>query len=298
MQSPIKLQKNKKTAIGTSYLTAIISITLVLFIVGLFSMMVLYVSKLSNHVKSNVVMYIYLDKNIKKEICDSIEKILLTKRYVPNTGKEIIRFVSKEKAAETFTRQTGEEFAKFLGYNPLRDAFVVKIKYEYANDDSMKFVKKELAGIPGVFETDFQESYIQVVNDNITKIGIILLFFVCILFIIVVILINNTIKLALFSQRFLIKSMQLVGASELFVIRPFIWKAFIQGLSSGILSVILLFLTIRYISEYLEDLKSLQNINEHYIIFGAVIILGVLIAVISSYRAIKKYLKMRLDDLY
>jgi len=275
------------------------SITLALFLIGLFALLMIHSNKLKGQIQEHITIQIYLDKFITENDKIRINKILTQKKYVMKDGDSpMVEFISKEDAAADFIESTGEDFVEFLGENPLRDAFVLNVSPAYQAEDSLKWIEKELSRLDSVFEVVYVQNLVQSINKNITKISIILIGFTGILLITVIVLINNTIKLALFSQRFLIRSMQLVGAKSNFIIKPFLRRAGLQGLISGIFASALLYGLLLYVNRVIEGIEQLQTQEELAFTFGLIVILGLFIAILSTYKAVKKYLKMSLDELY
>ena len=275
------------------------SITLALFLIGLFALLMIQSNKLKGQIQEHITVQIYLDKFITENDKIRINKILSQKKYVMKNGDApMVEFISKEDAAADFIESTGEDFVEFLGENPLRDAFVLNVSPAYQAEDSLKWIEKELSSLDSVFEVVYVQNLVQSINKNITKISIILIGFTGILLITIIVLINNTIKLALFSQRFLIRSMQLVGAKSSFIIKPFLQRAGLQGLISGILASALLYGLLLYVNRVIEGIEQLQTKEELAFTFGLILILGLFIAILSTYKAVKKYLKMSLDELY
>lgn len=296
----VKTRSIKKKKLGNYPHTMVVfSITLALFVIGLFGLLLIHAATLSEKVKENIEMHVYLDRDLTEVQLTRIQKAFAAKEYVAYRGDTAqVRFLSKEEGAKAFLENTGEDFTAFLGDNPLRDAFVLRINAENATSAQLKGIKNDLEGIEGVHEVQYVESLIESINSNIKRISIILLAFAAILVLVVIILINNTIKLALYSQRFLIRSMQLVGATSFFIQRPFLNRAILQGFMSGIFASILLFVLMQYAYHEITELKLLQNNEQTYILMGALIIIGGLIGFFSSYRAVRKYLGMSLDELY
>lgn len=280
-------------------MSVIFSITLALFVIGLFGLLILHSNKLKDSIRENITIQIYLDKFVTENDKIRINKLLTQKKYIAKDGdKSLVEYISKEEAAKLFIESSGEDFIEFLGDNPLRDAFTIKIDPSYQQSDSLKTIETELSKVDSVFEVVYIQNLVQAINKNITKISLILIGFTIILIITIVILINNTIKLALFSQRFLIRSMQLVGAKASFIISPFVRRAGMQGLLSGLIASMTLFALLTYANSVIEELKQLQSINELLILFAFIVGLGMVIGMISTYKAVKKYLKMTLDELY
>ena len=262
--SKTAIKHKKKKQLGSfPYVSVVFSITLALFVIGLFGLLILHSSKLKDSIRDNITIQIYLDKFVTENDKIRINKLLTQKKYVAKDGdKSLIEFVSKEDAAKIFIESTGEEFIEFLGDNPLRDAFTIKIDPTYQQVDSLQNIDSELNKVDSVFEVVYVQNLVQSINKNITKISLVLIGFTVILLITIAVLINNTIKLALFSQRFLIRSMQLVGAKAGFIISPFVKRAGFHGILAGLFASSLLFALLTYTNSVIEELKQLQSQNE------------------------------------
>jgi len=298
VKSPGKFKKKKKLG-HYPYLSVVFSITLALFVIGLFGLLTLHTNKLTNLIKENVEVQIYLNKFTSESEKIKINKTLSAKEYTyfKDDQPQII-FVSKEEAAKQFTEKTGEDPLSFLGENPLLDAFVIKIKPEFQDSQNLNRIKAEIETMNGVFEVSYLESLVTSINENMATLGLILAAFSAILLATVAILINNTIKLALFSQRFLIRSMQLVGAKSSFIRKPFLYRSIFHGIISGMIASGLLIMLLRYAYYYIEDLQLLRDDEKLTILFGGLVLFGAIIGLTSTFRAISKYLKMSLDELY
>jgi cell division transport system permease protein len=292
--------KRKKKKLGSyPFVSVVLSICLALFVIGLFALLVLHTRKLTEIIKENVEMQVYLRKDITDNQRIQIQKTLSAKEYTSKRNDEVqISFISKEDAAQEFIKDTGEDFSEFIGENPLHDAYTIKIAPEYHEDAKMKEIQEDIQSINGVFEVVYLESLVESINKNVTMISFWLLGIALLLLIAVVLLINNTIKLALFSQRFLIRSMQLVGAKRGFIQGPFLKRSIMHGLLAGIFSSGMLYLLLRVANDRIPQLTSLQDETMVLAIFGSLLILGALIGFISTFRAINKYLNMSLDELY
>ncbi len=291
---------NRKKQLGNSpNISVVFSTTLALFVIGLFGLLMLHANQLASLVRENIEIQIFLDRNITENEQIKIQKTLATKDYVLlKNGQPRVSFISKEEAAQKFIKETGEDFIQLLGENPLRDAFVIIIRPEFYETEKLEEIKADIESLGGVFEVAYIESLIDSVNDNLAKISLVLMGFATLLVIVVIILINNTIRLALFSQRFLIRSMQLVGATSGFIRKPFLARFTFQGILSGILASVLLFLLLQYANRVITDLADLQEPEKMYMLFGFLIFLGGFLGLVSAYRSIKKYLKMSLDELF
>ncbi len=297
----MKTQKkyHKKKLGSYPYLNVIFSISIALFVIGLFGLLFLHTSKLTTIIQENVQMQVYLNNSITESQQTKIRQTLGAKPFIlEKDGQPLITFISKDEAAAAFLEETGEDFTDFISDNPLKSAFVINIKPEYQDNNKLSEIAQEIDAQNGVFEVIYKEGYIESINSNLTKISLVLLAFVVILLFVVIFLINNTIKLALFSQRFLIRSMQLVGAKSTFIRRPFLVRSIMYGLISGIVSSAFLYGMMQYANSVIEELASLQDLNKIFILFAGLLIIGMVIGYFSTWRAINKYLKMSLDDLY
>lgn len=290
----------KKKKLGNyPHAMVVFSISLALFVIGLFGMLLIHAGKLSEIVKESIEMQVYLDRNLTQVQLDRLQKTLAAKEYVAYKGDTAqVRFVSKEEGAKAFLDETGEDFMAFLGDNPLRDTYVIRINAESSTSAQLKGIRNDIEGIEGVYEVQYVESLIESINSNIQKISILLIAFAGILVLVVIILINNTIKLALYSQRFLIRSMQLVGATSFFIQRPFLNRAAFQGIISGVVASVLLFALMQYAYREITELSLLKDEEQMYMLMIALIVLGAVIGFLSSYRAVRKYLRLSLDELY
>ncbi len=297
MTREFKVQK--KTLGSYPFISVVFSITLALFVVGLFGLLVIYSGELGRLVRENIKIQIYLKNQLEEKDIKAIEKHLLASPYIlKDKTKKPLLFVSKEEAATQFIKDTGEDFRKFLGENPLRNAFLMAIDPAYQDKKKLAEIKSTLEKMNGVFQVYFVESLIESINKNIAKIGLVLLGLASLLLFVVVLLINNTLRLALFSQRFLIRSMQLVGATRTFIQGPFVLRALLHGTMAGLISCGLLWAVIQYGNHKIEELKLVENKDRILVLLGSLLALGIFVAVISTWRAVHKYMKLSLDELY
>lgn len=290
----------KKKKIG-SYPNAMIvmSLTAALFLIGFCGLLVIQSKKLVSIIRQNIEVRVFINKEVSKAGQDSILRIIQARPFVLNSGEtKAITFVSKEEAAKEFIEGTKEDFATFLGENPLRDSYRVKIQEDYFEEAKLQQIKKELDQVKGVYEVVYQEDLADNINRNVTKIYIVLASFALIMLIIIVLLVNNTIKLAIYSQRFLIRSMQLVGATNGFIQKPYVLRGAIQGLVGGVVAAILLIGLQQLAVRNVEGLALLQEYDKIVILVLSVLGLGVAIGVASTYQSLARYLRMALDDLY
>lgn len=292
--------KFRKKKLGSyPYVSVVFSITLALFAIGVFGTLVIYSKELERTVRENVKIQVYLKNQLTKDQTNKIQTRLKSSYYISKTATDgAIQFVSKESAAKEFIRETGEDFKKFLGENPLRDAYLVRIDPAYHDKVSLAKIKKDTEKLDGVFQVYYVENVIESINDNVTKIGLILIGLVALMLLTVVLLINNTVRLALFSQRFIIRSMQLVGAKRWFIQRPFLFQAMWHGALAGLIACLLLYLLVSFTTQRIADLNLIQNTNRLYLLGGSLLVLGMMVAVASTYRAVAKYLRLSLDELF
>lgn len=281
----------KKTK--TIYVSTVISISLVLLMVGLLGLILVHGRKLSNYVKENIVLNVIINEGTKEVDILQLQKQIEGNNYVKNTA-----YVSKEVAAKNLTADLGEDFIKFLGYNPLLSTIDVYLKADYANNESIEVLSKQLRKNAIINEVRYQKSLVDMINQNIRTISLVILGFGTVLLIIAVALINNTIRLAIYSQRFLIKSMQLVGATRGFIRKPFINYGILHGFIAGLIAIILLLLTLYFAQQEIPELVVLTDMFEFAIVFIGVVAVGILISGISTYFAVTKYLGLKTQDLY
>ena len=265
MEQEVKKRSKKKLGSYPS-VSVVLSITLALFVLGLFGLLIIHTERLTTLIKESIEIQVYLQKDITENQRMKVQKTLSTEPYVlkGQNGPEIV-YVSKEEAALEFKDATGEDFSEFLGENPLRDLLRVKISPPYQQSDSLQHITASINKMGGVFEVAYVANLIDSINQNIAKISLVLAGFALILIFIVILLINNTIKLALFSQRFLIRSMQLVGATSGFIILPFLRRASLYGLIAGILAASSLYALLHYAYQQIEELISSSGFEPFHV---------------------------------
>mmetsp|Transcript_5418 Transcript_5418/g.12030 ORF Transcript_5418/g.12030 Transcript_5418/m.12030 type:complete len:298 (-) Transcript_5418:217-1110(-) len=277
----------------------VLSTTFALLALGLFGLLILHAARLTDIIKENVQVQVYLHKNVTENETIRIGQLLSRKDFVlKKNGRSQLKFLSKEDVAQAFIQTTGENFLKVLHENPLRDIYVVNIVPNNQHKQRLQAIKQELEAISGVFEVDYVISFIDSIHRNAAKLGMLLAIFATSLLVIVSILIGSTIKLAVYSQRFLIRSMQLVGAKVTFIRRPFLARSVLIGLIAGTIANILLILLLYAANRQVEELVKLQEPIQIFMLFGLILGLGVLVSFLGTYRAVNKYINRSLDDLY
>ena len=279
--------------------SVLFSTTLSLFIVGLFGIILIQASSLTKMIRENIEIQVFLDKELSQKQLSDLRKDLAERPFVLRTEDSLyLRFISNKEAAETFIKNTGEDFTEFLEDNPLRDSYVFSVAEEFQSSEQLTLIAKELETQPGVFEVSYMTDLVDSINKNLFKVSLIMGGFILILIVTVIMLINNTIRLALFSQRFLIRSMQLVVATRGFIRKPFLVRAFIFGVLAGVLASSILFALLEYTKGNIEGFAALQNTELMLLLFAALTIMGGLLSGFSTLRAVNKYLNMSLDELY
>lgn len=289
-------EKIVKRRVYASSISTIISISLVLFMLGLVGLIVLTSEKLSVMVKENIGFSIYLKEKTKEVDIMQVKKYLETTKYVKSAA-----YISQEEAVKSLKADLDpeEDFIRFLdGYNPLPASIDIILNAEYANPDSVEWIEGEILRYEVVREMVYDESVMDLVNKNVNKISLFILVFSAMLFLIAMALINNTIRLVIYSQRFTIRTMQLVGATRGFIRRPFIFKGIIHGIFAAIIAIAFLIGTLYMTQREVPELIEIQDIELIGTIFVGVIVAGILISWISTLFAVRKYLKLRTDELY
>ena len=276
-----------------SYFSVVLSITFVLFLLGVLGLFLINGKKIASHFKEQIAMSIYLKDNAK-----DIEITQLQKKIQLDSATKSINFITKEEAAEKYIKDIGEDFLEFLGYNPLLNSIDINFNSNYVNTINLEKRKKEIESIDFVDEVVYDNPLVKLLDENIKKITLILLFITSIFVLIAVILINSSIRLSIYSKRFLIKTMQLVGATKSFVRKPFIWNHVRLGIISSIVSLIALSLIIVQLDNYLPELKILQDANELIFLFIGIISLGIGITALSTFFATQKYLNLKSNSFY
>jgi cell division transport system permease protein len=266
---------------------------LVLFMLGLLGMIILHGKKLSDYVRENISISLMLKEDVSDELVQGYMKRLEKTSYVKQA-----EFISREQAAKELSNELGEDFVQFLGYNPLPATIDIQLRAGYANTDSIARIERQVLSSNLVKEVVYQKSLIDQVNSNISKISLVIVSFSLILMLISIILINNTIKLSIYAKRFLIRSMQLVGATENFIRRPFIQKSILHGIIAAVIADLLLLGTLFVARQRIPEIIALQDFAVFAIFFLGVLVVGVILSAISTWFSVNKFLRMKIDNLY
>lgn len=287
------MKQKKKRAIDVQFVTACISTALVLLLLGTVTLVVLSANSLSQHVRENLELSLLLNDNTTTDDVERIVKYVKTKNYT----KEV-KYISKEQILAEQTSSMGLDPTEFLGYNPYTASIEVKLKADYANTDSIIPIKGKLMRFNQIREISYPSELMNNVNDNIRKISIILLALAVTLSFISFALINNTIRLTIYSQRFLLHTMKLVGASWGFIRRPFILRNLGIGITSGILANGMIAAGIYFLLRYEPQISYLFTIPTLSIVAASVMVFGILITIFCAYISINSFLRMKAGDLY
>ena len=288
-----KKNKSLNKKIVSSSVSVIISLSLVLFVVGLLSLILINAQKLSNYVKENIGFSIMIKEDVKEIEVIEFNKILDAEDFTKST-----RFISKEQATKELEQDLGEDFVNFLGFNPIMASIDVKLNSSYANNDSLQNISSRLEKSDVVYEVFYQKNLIKKLNSNVGKISFFLICISLILFFIAFALINNTIRLSVYSKRFIIRTMRLVGAENSFIQKPFLISGVYQGLYSAIFAIIMLLGSIQLIQ---AETASILNINDLQIIGLVFIVLfcsGIIISGTSTFFAVRKFIYLNEGELY
>jgi cell division transport system permease protein len=282
-----------KRKLRSSYATTIISISLVLFLLGIIGFLLLNASRLSVYVKENLGFTVLIKDNVREAEVMRLQKILNAAPYVRSA-----EYINKERAADVLKGELGEDFVEFLGYNPLLASIEVKLAADWARPDSMARIESQVLSFPEVKEVYYQKNLLEAIHDNVRRISLILSAFSILLLMIAMALINNTIRLSVYSRRFLIRTMQLVGATRGFIRRPFLIKSALHGLAGATVAIILLSAVIYGLSNELNGIIGFSNVLLIGVLFVFVVVTGIVLTLVSTFFAVNKYLRLRTDELY
>jgi len=277
----------------SSSASVVISLSLVLFVIGLLGLVLINAQRLSNYVKENIGFTIMLKEGVNEIEIMNFQKILDAADFAKSST-----FVSKEQATKDLQNDLGEDFVSFLGYSPLLASVDVKLNASYANTDSLAVIKTELNDYPVVHTIFYQENLIDKLNSNVNRLSFFLLSFCLLLFVIAFALINNTIRLSVYSKRFLIRTMRLVGATNSFIQKPFLVKGIYQGIYSSIFAIFMLIGSIQLIQSETASMLNITDLKIIGFIFILVFIFGFFLSWISTFFAVRKFIKQNESELY
>ncbi len=286
-------QKITKGRIRSSYIATVVSITLVLFALGLLSLLVLHSREISKHVKENIGFMLILKKDVKDVEVLEIQKTLDAEPYVKATN-----YIDKDQAAEIMTEELGEDFITVLGDNPLHASLEVKLDAAYANEDSLQWIEQEIIQSGLVHEVSYRKDLVHIMNKRINHISLWMLAVTGLFTLIALVLINSSIRLAIYGKRFVIKTMQLVGAKSSFIRRPFVIQGILHGILSALLAIFSLLGILFFARTKVPELKEFQHFELYGATFLFILAFGILLSWLSTSMAVSKYLRIQTKQLY
>jgi len=283
----------QKRRLISSYFSVVISIALVLFLLGIIGFLLLNAKKVTDFMKENVNVTVYLKDTAKDVEIKQLEKSLALADYVKTTD-----FVSKDDAAEAMKSEFGDDFMDLVGYNPLQNSIDVKLKADFLTNEKLEELTALAQEKSFVDEVKYDESLVELINSNVKKISFWVLLLSAIFTLIAVLLINSSIRLSVYSKRFTIKTMQMVGATKSFIRRPFVWKSIKLGILGAVVALIGLGFVVYYVDKMFPELALRQSLVLIGGLFLAVFLLGIIITWISTYFATQRFLNLKTDQLY
>ena len=292
MAAKVQPQKLNKR-IFRSYLTSTISISMILFLIGVLGIVLLNAERLAKYVRENIGFTLVLNEGVQESEVADLQKSLTATDFVKS-----VEYIDKETAAQRLKEELGEDFTGFLGYNPLLSSIDVKLLADYANPEKLVILEKKFMEYSQVKEVLFQRDMVNIINENVKKIGIVLVFFSGLLLFIFSALINNTIRISIYSQRFIINTMLLIGATDGFIRGPFIRRSIWYGVLGALAANLLLFVLMFSYSQELKGIVDLDDFKIFGMVCGGVLLLGILISWSSTYFAVNKFLRLKFDELF
>ena len=286
-------EKHQRRRLISSYFSVVLSIALVLFLLGLLGMLVLNAKKVSDHFKEQVVLTIYLKDSAKEVETNQLKTSLAMADYVKST-----EYVSKEQAAEFMKAENGEDFMDFVGYNPLQNSIDVHLKADFVTSEQLEKIAIETMNKNFVDEVSYDSDLVNLMNNNVQKISFWVLIISGIFTVIAVLLINSSIRLSVYSKRFTIKTMQMVGATKQFIRRPFVWKSVRLGIIGAVLALAGMAVVLYYLNRTFVELGLLNNPLLISLLFVLIFLLGIVITWVSTHFATQRFLNLKTDDLY
>ena len=289
------MNKSKITAnhLFNSRITSIISISLVIFLIGVTTALLLMAGELSVLVRENLTLSVVLKDNVKDADVQKLLKTLDASDYSKST-----EYIDKEAASKELAEELGQDPVEFLGYNPLLASVEMKLHSEYANNDSIARIETELRRMPEVKEVIYQKNLIEAVNDNVKRVSAVLSVFSILLLLISYALISNTVRLSVYAKRFLIHTMKLVGATSSFIRRPFLLQGAITGILSAVIAMGMLSAILFWAQSEISTLLTTKMLNTLLVSFFVMILSGVVITIIATYLSVSRYLRLTIDDMY
>jgi cell division transport system permease protein len=287
------IERYNKRRLISSYFSVVLSISLVLFLLGLLGLLLFNANRLANHFKEQIPLSVYFKNAASEKEMAQVQKYLDTASFTKET-----QFVSKEDAAEKYKTEIGEDFMQFLGYNPLQNSIDLFIKSEFVSKEKLAEISTTLLSYKGVGEVNYDEPLVSLLTENVKKIGFWLLGLSAVFFLIVVLLINSSLRLAIYSKRFVIKTMQMVGATKSFIRRPFIWQGVKLGILGALVAICILAGMLFYIDKSFPELQLLDEPLVLTVLAFSVLMGGIIITWLSTFFATQRFLNLKTDNLY
>lgn len=283
----------QKRKLISSYISVVVSIALVLFLLGCLGLLVINAKKVADHFKEQVVMTIYINDTAKDVEVNQLKKSLAMADYTKNAV-----YVSKEEAAEIMKTEAGEDFMDFLGHNPLKNSIDVYLKADFVTTEKLTEITEVLSEKSFIEDITYDNDLVELMNDNVKKITLWVLIISGLFTLIAVLLINSSIRLAVYSKRFIIKTMQMVGATKTFIRRPFVWKSVKLGIIGALVALVGMAAVLYYLDQTFPELTLLQNTVLIAALFIGIFVLGIIITWISTFIATQRFLNLKTDKLY
>jgi len=286
-------EKYQKRKLISSYFSVVLSIALVLFLLGILGLLILNTKKMADRSKEQITISIFL-KDITKQIeIDQLQKTLAVSDYTKSAT-----YISKEVAAETHSKEIGEDFVDYLGYNPLKNSIDVQLKADFVTAEKVQEIAEKLSEKSFVEEVSYDKVLVGMLANGVEKIGFWILVASAIFTFIAVLLINSSIRLSIYSKRFIIKTMQMVGATKSFIRRPFLWQNIKLGILGALLASVAIGATLYYLDSYFQGFGLLEDSLVLAVLIAGIFLSGILISMISTFFATQRFLNLKTDELY
>lgn len=286
-------EKFQKRRLISSYFSVVLSVFLVLFLLGILGLFVINSKKLSDDFKEEIAMTVFFKNEANDSVINAFQNELKVAKFVKSSV-----YVTKEQAAKQHTDIIGEDFMTFLGANPLQNSFDIHLKADYIDTENIRKIERRFRANEMVSDIVYDKQLVSLVNDNIKKVSMWILIVSGILAFIAVVLINSSMRLSIYSNRFIIKTMQMVGATKSFIRKPFIMRSIKLGLIGSFLAVLALIGLLVYLDTNFPNLGILNDPLTIGAVLVGVLLVGILITWISTFFATQRYLNLRTDDLY
>ncbi|MDR0420106.1 MAG: permease-like cell division protein FtsX [Prevotellaceae bacterium] len=288
-----KEQKITNVRLRSSYVSSIISMSLVLFLLGMAGLFYINASQVTKYFRDSIYIDVYLNEGLKESDISQFRKQIDIMPYTRET-----KYISKEDAAKNFEKEMGKDFLAILDGNPLPESIEIWISSTYSSIDSISVIQQQLESMPQVESVKYEKSVLSLVNANINKINLVMAIFILLLLFVSIVLINHTIRLSVYAKRFAIHNMKLVGATQYFISKPFLLQSVLRGIISGLIAIIILYGAIYALQSEFSDIIEIADMETMLVLLFGILLLGIGINYISTYFAVRKYIRINLDKLY